>query len=462
MEITLDYQPYDYQLAFHNDDSRFRIICGGRRSGKTKAIIQEVIRHCLTLHGAKAFAVAPTFGLAREVLFEEFMTHYDDLKPVIKDCHLSHMKVKFINNSILYFKGSDNPDSLRGRGLSMYIGDEAAFHKPDVWKLIVRPALSDRKGKAILISTPNGKNWFHDKYIDNLNWKAYHWTTLMNPMISPEEIEDAKREMSDVDFRQEYLAEFLTRAGKVYDDFNEENIIDYIQNIDVNKYDIYLGMDFGFATITCACFIAVDRSTNTVVLFDELYVSHMQMSDIVLKINEILGNHNISKNRVISIFTDPAGNSEELTSGLSPVDELRRAGYNVINKGTQINPGLALVRAFIKNALGERKFKVTNTCKQSIKSLNGYEYNSNRITGLIKEEALKDGIHDHMCDAIRYFFVNKFDYSKYVAKEPTQSSYQKSNTKYKIWKRCGVCNNVFLSHTPLNQPPLVCENHRST
>ena len=446
-------------MEFHNDDSRFKCIVGGRRSGKTKAVIQQAIRHSLNDPDRLVFLVGPTFKLAREVLFEEFLTYYDDLLPLIKNCHMSQMRVRFHNGSTMYFKGSDNPDSLRGRSITLYIADEAAFHKPDTWNLVVRPSLSDRKGEAIMISTPNGRNWFYDIYNQD-RWSSYHWTTASNTLIDAEEIEMAKEEMSDVDFRQEYMAEFITRAGRVYSDFDDSNITDVDHVYDLKKYDYYLGCDFGYASITAVCLVAVNRYNNTVTIIDELYVSRLQMEDVITAIQVMISKHGIRQKDIIQLYSDPAGNAEELTSGLSPVDELRRGGFTVTNKATRINPGLALMRAFIKNAKGERKFFVHRSCKETIRSLEGYQYDVNRITHVVKEEPLKDGIHDHMADAIRYFFVNKYDYAKYLGKVPEQSSYGTTTLKNKIWKRCSECHRPFLSTTPLTEPPYVCLQHR--
>lgn len=383
--------------------------------------------------------------------------------PAIESFHETLLKVKFRNGSSLSFKGADNERSLRGRGLTYLVIDEAAFVEQDIWTRALRPALSDRGGKVLLISTPNGRNWFYDQASTASSdplWLYDHWPTWKNPLITEDELKQAAATVSDNDFRQEYLAEFITKEGLVYDNFTEDNILND-GSPSIHDWDIYLGMDFGYANPTAVCFMAVNNVLQQVIQFDELYVSRKSIDVIEEMIIEKLLEHKITPQAIKAIFTDPAGNAEELSSGISPVDSLRMNQYRwkVYNKGTQIAPGIALVRSFVQAADGSRKFYVTNRCRETIRSLSGYTYTKeSQRYQTIKEEALKDGLHDHMCDAIRYFFVNCFDQNKWISEVPEQYNYGvdlQSRTRV-VMKRCGVCKASFPSKTPKHQPPFIC------
>jgi PBSX family phage terminase large subunit len=459
-EITLAYRPHSYQREFHRDKSRFRIVAGGRRVGKTKCCIQEALKHCLSTENALCWWVAPSYKEARECAWSELQMYLEALRPAVYSTHESSMYVTFTNGSKLYFKGGDDIDRLRGRGLTMVVGDEAAFLKDNIWGTVLRPSLSDRKGKAVLISTPNGFNWFHTIF-NNKEWSNYHWTSAMNPAIGDEELAAVRREISDIDFRQEYLSEFITRAGRIYQDFNEENVTSIHIDPTDKQWDIYLGLDFGFANPTAICFMAVNNLTyGKVVMFDEIYTARTQMEDIVSLIYSKLDAYGLRKQALKAIYCDPAGNSDELTSGISPVDTMRMAPHNlnVVNKASRINPGLALVRAWVKNTKGERRLSVQDNCPEAIRCFNGYQYDINR-DGKIREEALKDNVHDHMMDAIRYFFVNRFDSTKYVADHPYQDNYG-SVSKPKHVERCGHCRKQYL--TTRVQPPFLCDKCTET
>lgn len=463
--IELEYAPYDYQKIIHSDEHRYKLIVGGRRVGKSKMALMELVRHCLETPKANAWWVAPTISMAREIGWEEFKEFKEDLGPAIESVHETLLRVKFKNGSSLSFKGADNERSLRGRGLTYLVIDEAAFIDPDIWTRALRPALSDRQGKAILISTPNGRNWFYEQAAiasgDDM-WLYDHWPTWKNPLITEDELKQAAQTVSEMDFRQEYLAEFITKEGLVYDNFSEENIID-AGSPSWHDWDIYLGMDFGYANPTAVCFMAVNNVLQQVVQFDELYVTRKSIDQIEDLIIEKLNLHKLNRASVKEVLTDPAGNAAELSSGISPVDSLRMGPYrwHVSNKGSEIAPGIALVRSFVKSADGSIKFYVTNNCRETIRSLSGYTYTkASQKYETIKEEALKDGIHDHMCDAIRYFFVNVFNQNKWITEVPEQYNYgmDLQSKSRVVMKRCQACKRSFPSKTPKHQPPYICRD----
>jgi hypothetical protein len=459
--IEIDYCPYEYQEERHLDPARFKVIVGGRRVGKSIFSLQECIRTCLTKPNATVWWVSPTYRNAKEVGFELLTQYLPTLAPVIKTVNYTNLSVIFTNGSKLVFKGCDNEDSLRGKGLDGVVLDECAFIKESVWSKVLRPALADRRGWALFPSTPNGRNWYHQLYKrsrfeSTINWSGVLWPTSNNPLIDPTEIEEARNSLSDSDFRQEFLAEFVTKAGMVYDDFSDDNILTDF-TIDPSKQSYYLGMDFGFANPTAVCFMAIDNLTGNVTQFDELLVTRTDIEAINGMINDILHNHGLSQSLISYIYTDPAGNAEELSSGISPVDALRKHKWKIINKGSRIAPGLALVRAYIKNANNKIRFFIHDRCINTIRSINGYAYKMSLST-IPTEEPEKDNVHDHLCDAIRYFFVNKFDNAKYVFSELDQKSFGlDNNAKHSIMKRCGKCRRVFPSSTPKTSPPFLCK-----
>jgi hypothetical protein len=276
-------------------------------------------------------------------------------------------------------------------------------------------------------------------------------------LIPIEEIESAQATMSASDFNQEIMAMFVTKAGMVYSDFNDKSVIDDL--VSIKDLEIGLGIDFGYANPTAIAFMAYNQSTEQVIQFDEIYKERTPIESICKDIEEKLQLYSIRKSDV-KLYTDPAGNAEELSSGVSPVDFLRKKGFKVYNKGTEIAPGIALVRKFIRSADGRRSFFIQSSCKESIRSMNGYTYETNKQNDkIIKEEPLKDGLHDHACDAIRYYFVNRFDHAKYVAFKPDIDDYTKRTEALKKTaniKRCPNCRKTYVSKTPKNEPPFLC------
>lgn len=450
LQINIDYNPFPHQLEAHNSSARFVAINGGRRAGKSEYAIQELIKHAIQTPDGLSWYLAPTYRDAKEIGWDKFKQHIPTLTPVISKINESELKVIWLNGHQTYFKGTDNRASLRGRGLTKAILDEVAFQHPDVWYTIVRPALMDKHGSAILITTPNGKNWFYQLYRDDSTFIHYTWPTAINPLITEDELSSIRDSLSLRDYRQEVLAEFVTAAGLVYDEFSEDNktIDDIVFN------EVRLGIDFGFANPTAVAFMDYNSIDDEVTQFDEIYEERKDIYTLIELINAKLRYYGISN---VIIYTDPAGNAAELSSGISPVDALRKAGFVVRNKGSEIAPGVAMVRSFIRNANGKVRFKVHSRCKNAIRSLEGYTYDKRNTTEEVKEEPLKDGIHDHMCDAIRYYFVNRFDQAKYVSSSLPDVYYNREDgRKLTIMKRCVSCRRTFVSHTPADKPPFKC------
>jgi phage terminase large subunit-like protein len=142
-------------------------------------------------------------------------------RPVIKSSHVNNLEITLINGRKILVRGADNPDSLRGVSLTYVVLDECAFIKEDTWQKIIRASLSDKKGRALFISTPSGRNWFYDMYNLGLEgsddeWKSWHFTTADNPLIDPKEIESAKKTLSSFAFKQEYMASFSNAGSNLF------------------------------------------------------------------------------------------------------------------------------------------------------------------------------------------------------------------------------------------------------
>jgi phage terminase large subunit-like protein len=157
-------------------------------------------------------------GQARSIIWELL---HDLGRPVIKSSHVNNLEITLLNGRKILVRGADNPDSLRGVSLTYLVLDECAFIKQDVWEKILRAALSDRKGRALFISTPSGRNWFYDVFNlgqsgEDEEWKSWHFTTQDNETIDPKEIEAAKRTLSSFAFKQEYLSSFDTAGADVF------------------------------------------------------------------------------------------------------------------------------------------------------------------------------------------------------------------------------------------------------
>lgn len=216
MEIELP-QLHAGQIEIWNDPARFKVVCCGRRWGKTHLGVLLCVWHALKF-GKRAWWVAPSFPVAgigwRLLKWLCVPIPGIDIKEVER-------MITFPGGGVVQVKSADNPDSLRGEGLDVLVMDEAADVKPEAWYEALRPTLAERRGIAMFIGTPRGMdNWFYDLFVkaseDGVVWKAWQSPTITNPYVPPEEIEAAREDMGPILFAQEFLAEFVVGGGTVF------------------------------------------------------------------------------------------------------------------------------------------------------------------------------------------------------------------------------------------------------
>ena len=175
--------------------------------------------------------------------------------------------VTFASGGTVQVRSADDPQSLRGEGLDFVVLDECAFMREAAWTEALRPALSDRKGAALFISTPKGHNWFWRLWQrrGEDGWAGWQFPTRANPYIDKDEIEAARRQLPERIFAQEYLAQFLDDAGGVFRKVMQAATASEQPPQEGGQY--IFGVDWGksndFTVIT-----VIDAATKTVVAMD--------------------------------------------------------------------------------------------------------------------------------------------------------------------------------------------------
>lgn len=208
-----------WQIECWQDPARFKVIAAGRRCGKSNFAIKQLLAHALEApRGSAVLYVAPTLGQARQIAWDALLDQAGDL---VKASNINNLDITLTTGIKIHIRSGENPDSLRGLKCAFAVIDEAAFIKEEVWTKIIRPALSDLKGSAIFISTPDGRNWFYDMFKlgqegTDPDWKSWHLTTYDNPTIDPAEIEAAKRTLSSWAFRVEFESSFDNAGSGIF------------------------------------------------------------------------------------------------------------------------------------------------------------------------------------------------------------------------------------------------------
>jgi predicted phage terminase large subunit-like protein len=202
-------------MEIAQSDARFRVVCCGRRFGKTRLAV--LLSLAEMLQGGAVLWTAPTHDKAMIGwrLFEELAVQIPGVVVQRGSGRIEY------GSGWIAVRSADSEGGLRGEGLSLVVADEAA-HIRDlerIWQQELRPSLTDRKGRALFISTPRGFNFFYDLFRTadrDAEWRSWQLPTLSNPFLDPAEIEAARRELPALVFRQEYMAEFVQLSGAMF------------------------------------------------------------------------------------------------------------------------------------------------------------------------------------------------------------------------------------------------------
>ena len=207
------------QREVSSSPARFRVVIAGRRWGKTHMACRELAR--FARHpDRRIWYIAPSYRMAKQIAWDHLKARLYSLNWIAK-VNESDLSIKLVNGSQIALRGADNPDSLRGVFLDFCVFDEFAMIDEKAWTEVIRPALSDRQGSAMFISTPMGRNWAFDLYnrgVDKTehNWESFTYTTLEGGNVTEAEIESARTDMDERQFKQEYLASFETYEGVIF------------------------------------------------------------------------------------------------------------------------------------------------------------------------------------------------------------------------------------------------------
>jgi hypothetical protein len=232
----LGYTPHAGQQRVHDSTALRRILACGVRWGKTRAAAMEGLAAAMEPRPAGSFGwiVAPTYDLADKVFRVVQTVALERLHHRIpkRGGMLASERCLRIRNlagglSEIRCRTAESPVSLLGEGLDWLIADEAARLRPLIWENHLSQRLIDRRGWALLISTPKGKGWFYDLWRrgqpgigdpDFESWNAPSWA---NPYLPADLIERQRQSIPDRSFRQEYAAEFIEGSGAVFRNVRE-------------------------------------------------------------------------------------------------------------------------------------------------------------------------------------------------------------------------------------------------
>jgi hypothetical protein len=352
-----------------NDPARYKVLAAGRRFGKTLLTALMALSVMMQVN-RRVWIVSKDYSLTEKVFRELYNILVNQLRIIVpgKEGKARNQKGEYYLEtpwgSVLEAKSMENPDSLAGEANDLVIIDEAALDPrlEDIWTQMISPTLADKKGSAVFISTPRGKNSFYKLYTfgqlgmkqragkvqitfdeengqsnDMTDWSSFKKTSYDNPYIPKEEIDSAHRRAvlsgKLQSFKQEWLSDFESVSDICFPGFVEEateenpypNVVDYIYHPDEGP--VFAACDHNFAKPASTIFAQMNQYGD-IIIFDEKFTRHtttyMQAQQILEKEAELNRNAfkiwekemQLAKNRVHirfkNIVADISGDQVQL------------------------------------------------------------------------------------------------------------------------------------------------------
>ena len=274
-QIVIPYRPREIQKFLHKkcDVNRFNVIIVHRRGGKTVFAINHLIKAALTNKKPyPRYAFLSPYRLQGKSTAWDYMKQFSAAIPGTK-FNESELRVDFsVNNSRIQIIGAENSSAIRGQYFDGVIVDETQNIAPDMFDTILRPCLSDRKGFAIFIGTPMGRNWFfdlHQRAKETKDWFTCQFKASETKIIPQEELDAAKATMSVDAYEQEFECSFKAGVsgsyyGSIMEDLEKKNKVRDFE-VDLNL-EVETWWDLGMNDSTVITF--AQRRDNEIRIID--------------------------------------------------------------------------------------------------------------------------------------------------------------------------------------------------
>lgn len=370
--------------------SRYKVLCWGRRSGKTTEFAYEALGTAMTIDNAKVSYYAQTFGDARDIAWDIFLKVFGEV--------IIHKNETLLEITVRNLKGGTSKISLRGwesvviankgRGTEndLLLLDEVAFCRnfSEYWDTVLDPTLLTSKGRVVFGSTPNGFNHFYNLSVKAQNtdgWYYNHATSYDNPFNDPEWLNNKKKEITEDKFAQEYLADFRKQEGLVYKEFSRERHITDKQPNSVVR--TLAGIDWGWTNPASAHRVRIDGDNHYWI--DGEFYKREQTTEAIIEAVKLF--------KPDVVYPDPAEPDR--------IEMAKRAGLNVREVSKDVEAGISTVQELLK----QNRIHIHPDCINLIWEFETYAYPSKKSNQNENELPIKE--NDHALDEIRYVLHNQ-------------------------------------------------------
>lgn len=260
--ISVPYDPRHQFIPFHQRGTRFAAMVAHRRAGKTVACINELIARAIYSKKKKPRYgyIGPYLKQAKKIAWEYLKDYTTGI--VAKKPNESELTVVLKHNGAeITIYGADNPDAFRGQYFDGVILDEYGDMSPSVWGKVLLPTLADRRGWAVFIGTPKGKNHFYKIFQRALitpNWYSFILRASESGILPQEELDLQRQEQTEDEYQQEYECSFDAAVVGTYyaslvSKLEAEGRVDARVEFDP-EFPVEMATDLGFSDSTAMWF----------------------------------------------------------------------------------------------------------------------------------------------------------------------------------------------------------------
>jgi len=391
--ITIPYKPRQAFLPLHNRKQRWAVVVAHRRAGKTVACVNELIKAALTFKGNDGrFAyVAPFYRQAKSVAWD-YVKRYSSVVPGVM-VNESELRIDYPNGARIQLFGADNADALRGLFFDGLVADEYGDWKPSVWGYVIRPALADRCGWAVIIGTPKGRNQFweiHQHAQVHEDWLAVTIKASESGLLPQKELDSLRLELSEDAWRQEMECDFdaalpgaiwgkelwqLEQEGRVKSDLFDPEL------------KVHAVLDLGFSDDTAIWWFQVGKELR---LIDCYASSGMPISHY----------HDVLKARPYQygewLWLPHDARAKSLQTGRSIEEQFRSLGWK-----PRIVPELGLIDGIQAARLTLTDCYFDEKCREGIETLKQYQREYDEDKRCFRDKPRHDWT-SHYADSFRY------------------------------------------------------------
>ncbi len=402
-DFVVDYlKPRQWEV--YTDPARYRVVVAGRQSGKTHLAATELITKA-SEPNRKCYYVGLTIKAAKGVAWPIFkrLLNFEYVAKLVEN----EAYAVFTNGSEIHFEGAEKAENLRGLALDFLVLDEiASWKRPRKnWEEILRPTLATTEGRALFIGTPQGYNYLRRLFLrggnpEEKNWSSHTYTTMDAGVVSPAEVEEAKRGTDPRSFRQEWEASFEQLANQVYDYFDRS--VHVTEDIAEAGDEILVGIDFNLQPMS-AVLCQKDENGGAEIL-EALELPYSNTDELL---DEVEMRY---PDRTFIAYPDPTGRKRQTSAG-------GRTDYSIIEERTRWKVDPVMYRKPIP--LADR----INNSQANLRTADGvYHTKIHPVKGLPLIEALEGLTYaegtsvpdkttglDHIIDAWGYVMYGAFN-----------------------------------------------------